>query len=80
MTVRKAMAGFVAGLLVGAVAPAMSHGNRTNRAVVKVDGGYSTCAEDERLVPVRHHGYNAEREGGWVYKCQNFEVRGDFAK
>lgn len=78
MTVAKAVAAVLLGMALGASAPALGHGS--NHREVITSQGYAHCAEDERLVPVRHHGYVPERTGGWVYVCQNFEVRGKWAR
>lgn len=68
---------FVVGLVLGLSIPAAAH--NVHRDVVKVQG-YATCVEDERLVPIRHHGYVPERQGGWVYKCKPFDEKGKFAR
>lgn len=64
--------------LLGTAQDALGH-RSIHRDVVKVQG-YATCPEDERLVPVRHHGYVPERQGGWVYTCKPFDNRGKFAR
>lgn len=57
--------------------PAMAHSD-IHRDVVQVRG-YALCNEDERLVPIRHHGYVPERPSGWVYTCKPFDNKGKFA-
>ena len=70
--------GFAAGVFLTLAGGADAHSSN-HKDTINVRG-YSLCAEDERLVPVRHHGYVAERASGWVYTCKNFEVKSDFAR
>lgn len=76
--------GFVIGFVSGALAVAAlvvntAEAHDVHRDVVQVQG-YSLCNEDERLVPIKHHGYVPERPSGWVYTCKPFEAPGKFAR
>lgn len=68
----------VAALVLMVAVPAEGHGEN-HRDVITVQGT-PFCVEDERLVPVKHHGYHPERTGGWVYTCKPFDSKGKFAR
>lgn len=74
---RKFLTGLVIGGTLMVTAGAGAHGS--NHREVVTTQGTAFCAEDERLVPVRHHGYVPERTGGWVYTCRNWEEKGRMA-
>lgn len=75
---KKGLIGLLIGLTLGTVVPAGAHGN-INKDAVRVEG-YALCNEDERLVPIRHHGYNAESVSGWTYRCVNFENKREMVR
>lgn len=64
--------------LMGMAQDALGHGEN-HRDVITVKGT-PFCVEDERLVPVKHHGYDSNRTGGWVYTCKPFDDKGRFAR
>lgn len=87
MTERAGWTGIIVGILIGmsltmilarGVLPEANAGGGVHRDVVQVIGP-SLCNEDERLVPVRHHNYGAERPSGWVYTCRPFDAPGKMA-
>lgn len=64
---------FLVGLVIGGVlvTPVTAHPS-VHKEVIR-SAGPAFCPEDERLVPVKHHGYNAESVSGWTYTCYPWE-------
>lgn len=64
--------------LIG-VGPVEAHSN-IHKEVVRTQGPLGAfCPEDMRLVPVKHHGYNAESVSGWTYTCRAWDDKGKMA-
>ena len=76
----KAIGAFIVAVCVGLLIsmPNVEAHSTVHKEVVRVQG-VAFCPEDERLVPVKHHGYNAESVSGWTYTCQGFEIKKNFA-